>query len=478
MANSYNNDDLEGFFHRRMKDYEEVPPPEMWDRIGSSIPPKPPIAWWKKPFWWLGAVLAFILLLSFWQYQRLLQFEKIIDQQRADIEALKNDRSSRPETGLSGFEEVHNAIPENLTDPSKGEAILLESNSYDVPDADYLNNPVATITSDPGNLYFESPEISMSPETIPARILPTKIPELQPKSPLLPESGGNPGKVNFLERPSLAGLDVPVLPFEQKVKIAPVRSKAGFYFSLNGGSLATFYNNPLNKSKNEVTASDAPGFHLSNTVRDEFTILAGIQFTPKWSLETGIGYRNNRLGLFDSQEFNYSGEHTISYDVAGNPIGAYTNNTDQSPVFRYQIVNNLQSQGMDIEDGETFQLDAFFNYNNRYLSLPLWLRYRIGNKRLHLYAKTGMAWNILTVSNKNLGDSNLSDERLTLEKVQIKNDALNESFLELGMASGVEYDLGGRSSIGMEALYYHSLASVLTTKQDAFGLSLALKYHF
>ncbi|MCB0651379.1 MAG: outer membrane beta-barrel protein [Saprospiraceae bacterium] len=475
MANRYNNDDLEGFFNRRMKDYEEVPRPEMWDRIGASIPPKPPIAWWKKQQWWLGAVLAFILLLSLWQYQRLLQFEKIIDQQRADIEALKNDRSSRPEKGISGFDEVNPAASENLNEASYGEDKLLESNSTN---GNRFNNPVATIANEPGNLNFIPHKILIAQETSSVETLPTKITELQPQLPLLPESVKKTGKVNFLGTQRFAMLEAPVLPFDQKVKIDPVKSKAGFYFSFNGGSLATFYNNPLNKSKNEVTASDVPGFHLSNTVRDEFTILAGIQFTKKWSLETGVGYRNNRLGLFDSQQFNYSGEHTISYDVDGNPVGSYTNNTDQSPVFRYQIVNNLQSQGMDIEDGETFQLDAFFKYNNRYLSLPLWLRYRIGNKRLHLYAKTGMAWNILTVSHKNLGDSNLSDERLTLEKVQIKNDALNESFLELGMASGVEYDLGLRSSIGMEALYYHSLASVLTTKQNAFGLSLALKYHF
>jgi hypothetical protein len=284
--------------------------------------------------------------------------------------------------------------------------------------------------------------------------------------------------VDFLRNSLGSPLESAVRPLPVQASIQPVKDMAGFYFSLNGGTLATVFNNPLNKSRSEVLESNSPGFHLYNTVRDEITLLAGIQFNKKWSLETGVGYRNNRLSLFDAQEFNYSGENTIDYDIHGNPIVAYTNNTDQTPVFRYEIINNLQSQGGDIQEGDPFYLNAFFKYNNRYLSLPLWLKYRIGNRRLHLYAKSGIAWNILTVSNKNLNDSNLSDERLSLEKVQIKNDALSETFMEIGFAGGIEYDLGARTSIGLEALYYHSVGSVLTTKQDAYGLSFAAKYHF
>lgn len=469
MANRYNNDDLEGFFRRRMSNYEETPRPEMWDRIGAAIPPKPPVAWWKKPAFWLGFVLAIVLLLSLWQFKQIKDFQKVINQQQADIEALKENQSRgygpdniapNPPSVPSLLAETENPVLLDDIETEKREETKPEVFQELIKGRLIVKKPIQPVVNHPAE---DKPIAEMMDltETIPAESFQTSS-----------------DVVDFLSYANQGVLheEEPFVP--APAIIEPMKNNPGFYFAVNGGTLATVYNNPLNRSKAEVLASNDSGFHLYNTVRDEFTVLAGIEFDNHWSLETGIGYRNNRLSLFDAQEFNYSGEHTIAYDEMGNPIGVYINSSDQTPVFRYEIINNLQSQGADIEDGDPFHLNAFFKYNNRYLSLPLWLKYRIGKRRLHVYAKTGIAWNILTVSNKNLNSSNLSNERLSLEKVQIKNDALNESFFELGFAAGLEYDFGLRTSVGLEALYYHSMASVLTTKQEAYGLSLSARYHF
>ncbi len=470
MANRYNNDDLEGFFRRRLSNYEEIPRPEMWDKIGVAIPPKPPVPWWKKPVFWLGLVLAFVLLLSLWQFRQITAFQKLIHQQQADIEALQEYQRSGygPDQLKTHVENPVYKVPGAL-------GIVMPS--VNVPGANIADQPepqkdialLTTIPEIPAVAEFNSPE---KKESIAA------TDNARQDFSESAKAFNKQRTVDFLSHSTGSTPVPPVRPLPGQVTVKPVKGNAGFYFSLNGGTLATVFNNPLNKSRSEVLESNNPGFHLYNTVRDEITLLAGIQFNRKWSLETGVGYRNNRLSLFDAQEFNYSGENTIDYDIHGNPIVAYTNNTDQTPVFRYEIINNLQSQGGDIQEGDPFYLNAFFKYNNRYLSLPLWLKYRIGNRRLHFYAKSGIAWNILTVSNKNLNESSLSDERLSLEKVQIKNDALSETFMEIGFAGGIEYDLGVRTSIGLEALYYHSVGSVLTTKQDAYGLSFAAKYNF
>lgn len=469
MANRYNNDDLEGFFRRRMNNYEETPRPEMWDRIGAAIPPKPAVAWWKKPIFWLGAVLTFVLLLTLWQYLQIKQFQKVIDRQQADIEALKNDQVPGYGPDQTGFSPVE--TPNFLANTPEDQKPVIESS------VTTLKPYITTIKTDVAISEMPVAAIDQPVTTYPDK--PSSLEDVtvtnSPEAPLIPLN--KPTKiqplVRYLNQSNPQSLQIPTPTLPAPFEIEPFKQKARFYFSIAGGSLITTYNNPLNKSRSEVLASNESGFHLSNTVRDELSILAGIQFNNNWSLETGFGYRNNRLSLFDAQQFYYSGEHTIAHDEFGNPIGEYTNNTDQTPVFRYEIINNAE-----FEDGEAFHLNAFFKYNNRYLSLPLWLKYRIGKRKLHVYAKSGIAWNILTVSNKNLNDSNLSDDRLSIEKVQIKNDALNESFLELGFATGIEYDVGLRTSISMEALYYHSVASVLTTKQDAYGISFAARYHF
>ncbi|KAA3622957.1 MAG: hypothetical protein DWQ02_25315 [Bacteroidetes bacterium] len=469
MANHYNNDDLEGFFRRRMSNYEETPRPEMWDRIGAAIPPKPAVALWKKPVFWLGVVLAFILLLSVWQYLQIRQFRHIIDRQQADIEALKNVQTPSYGPDQTGFSPVESSnffanTPEDKKPVNESTTFVSKPGITTIkPDIVLTENPKTSNTQEETTSLDIIPSIE---KAIAGNSTEASLVSLNKPAKIHPA-------VSYLNQSNPQNLIIPSPPLPAPSQIEPVKQKARFYFSVAGGSLVTTYNNPLNKSRSEVLASNESGFHLSNTVRDELSILAGIQFNNNWSLETGIGYRNNRLSLFDAQQFYYSGEHTIAHDEYGNPIGEYTNTTDQTPVFRYEIINNA-----DIEDGEAFHLNAFFKYNNRYLSLPLWLKYRIGKRKLHVYAKSGIAWNILTVSNKNLNDSNLSDDRLSIEKVQIKNDALNESFVELGFATGIEYDIGLRTSLSMEALYYHSVASVLTTKQDAYGISFAARYHF
>ncbi len=419
-------------------------------------------------FGWVLSLLSFCCCLS-WQYLQIRQFQQIIDQQQADIEALKHDHAPGYGPDQTGFSPVKSA--NILANPVENEQIVSESNTLVLnpkPISIQTNN---TVPERPAPAIAQQIKVNQHKPSNPEKALPFSSSE----APLatLNKSAKIAPPVNYLDQSNSQNLVIPTPPLPAPSAIEPIKQRARFYFSLSGGSLVTSYNNPLNKSRSEVLASNESGFHLYNTMRDELSILAGIQFNNNWSLETGIGYRNNRLSLFDAQQFLYSGEHTIAYDEYGNPIGEYTNTTDQTPVFRYEILNNA-----DIEDGEAFNLNAFFKYNNRYLSLPLWLKYRIGKRKLHVYAKTGIAWNILTVSNKNLNDSNLSDARLSIEKVQIKNDALNESFAELGFATGIEYDLGLRTSLSMEALYYHSVASVLTTKQDAYGISFAARYHF
>jgi hypothetical protein len=482
MADSYKNDGLEDFFRRRMKDYEEAPPSEMWNNIGAAIPPKPENSWWKKPIWWLAGLLALVLFFSLWQYQRLSQFEKIIDKQRVDIESLKNNQET---TGINRTDEVTLETPQPSLSIDSDQIIQQPGESAEgkIPSDNYqsIANFTNTVKEAPPSLTTLDNLLNKS---ISAQTLETPSGnDLKTESPIAPIPVSSitnitraPAKYIMTAAPGTIEITFPDLG--KSIAVNQSKSKAGFYFSLSGGTQYTTYNASFNRSLKEVSSDDGEGYHLSNTVRDEFTFLAGIQFNENWSIETGVGYRNNRVGLFDSRKFNYSNDLNFDYDTEGNPIGSYTNTGNQTPVFRYEIVNSLMADGQDVEDGHEFYIDAFFKYNTRYLNLPFWLKYRAGNKKIHVYGKTGLAWNILTVSNKNLGSSNISNDRLSLDEVEFKHDALNDSFLELGFALGMEYDLNKHTSLGLESVYYHSVASVLSTKQDAIGLSAAIKYNF
>lgn len=481
MADNYNNDGLEAFFRRRMENYEETPRPEMWDKIGANIPPKPVAAWWKRPGWWLGIFLSAVILLSLWQFQRIHQFKQIINKQKADIENLQKEKITPRQTPenkdvletslpVQGDSSDPNATDGGKVDQSRIIAQVKKEQPQNSPKENLVLNqnnkntakdtPPVTDNGKIENSKDKNPGVLENEISAPERVIATPKPA-----------------VNYLvtRQPSVIKTiqsDIPA-----KAKVAPI-SNAGFYFSLSGGSLTTAYNGPLNRSYSEALNSSRNDFNPFNTARDEFTFLAGIQFNKKWSIETGVGYRANRVSIFHSQSFHYSEDVTFGYDQDGNPIGNYSSTGDQAPAFRYEILNTIQQDGMDIEEGDEFFIDASFKYNSRYFSIPFWVKYRIGKKRLHGYAKTGFAWNFLADSNKNLRASSLSADRLSLERVDFKYDALNDAFMELGVAMGLGFDFNQHYSIGLEALYYHSVASVLKTKQDALGVSMALKYQF
>ena len=91
-------------------------------------------------------------------------------------------------------------------------------------------------------------------------------------------------------------------------------------------------------------------------VADRITNLglyAGIQVTKQFSITTGVGFRHHDLNIAGTVDLTYAAE-------PGNPVGSqessYLIRPENNPEIKLRstIINEVQNDGEDIENGDQF----------------------------------------------------------------------------------------------------------------------------
>ncbi len=496
MGDNYKKDGLEDFFRKRLEGFEEVPREDMWHKIAFEIPPKPAVVWWKKPFWWMSGSVLIGLGIFFWQWNvQITKYKSIIETQHKTITALQKSSTTTKRldpvevddlAALKNKQESDETIAQLGGLPEK-ETFTKEGRTPPLKKAD---GNTRKLDSPPFNIEKELPKDESFDPVMAQKKASEKNTDLLEKTGL--------GKIDSLDehrksyvvartvkklpaagKKQLAGSQIIPVSVQTSLKYRPSHEKRlGFYFSLQARDLVTLFERSFIRNASFATG-EAFGYQVFASPRLQLGILAGLQLNRKWSVAIGLGLKRTHINFSDLKEFVYTDEVFNTLNSQGDPMGVYDAcSCTPSPTIAYQFVNHLGNDGNDIGEGDAFEVNAYYNYFMEYVSIPLWVRYRIGNRRLHGFARTGISWNILTSSSYGWNQASISFDRIMLQQAEFVDGGLSNTYLELGLGGGLEYDINIHHSIGLEASFYRSLSTVLGGQQSAMGVGLEYKYIF
>ena len=469
MADNYKRDGLEEFFRRRLEGFEEAPKAEMWDKISFNIPPKPPIPWWQKPIWWAMGTVVVGLSVFLWQFYQIQVYKAVVIRQDKELSALKLAKTEEKNTArLTGIQQ----LPRDDEKLTQSVLQTENGNTVAIPDERVMERkePRAVVVKKENTTPATTPKQENEPISVVDRDRSTQPKGQSPYKETMVMSVSN-------KIPSGNGrlLSIP-MPFLPQQSGQEVEDKKGFYLGVQAGWMRASFGNVFS-SEEAGTNGVVTSLRSSNINRFQGEILSGLQLNRKWSVELGIGLRQNVIDFYDNRTISYSDEVFDMVNLQGEPTGIVAPATSP-PHIAYELVNHVQNDGEDIGLGDEFKITSSYTNEIQFLSIPAWVKYRLGNHRLHGYLKTGISWNILSGSYYRIGIPNISFDRIDWEGTNITNDGIREIYFEWGAVIGLEFDMSLQHSIGLEGGYYRTLSSVVGNTQESFGLSIGYKYAF
>ncbi len=468
MDQDQNKDNLESFFQRELKHYQEDPGPGMWDKIAPVIPQKPglglaaTLAKWK--FSLLMALSIVLLIFAIYEHQRANQLDHHNQQQEGKIVALQGQMFDL-EQQLVALQTMPATIPPTTaTIESKPPQIALAkpavkpaTSTQPATEPTSLNTPPIAIDAQ------QELQISVSVNEQHQENQLT-VPEEETAT----REWSSPDPLNRDFRVDKTSSQATALkqPFEKSLNYYP-RFSVGAW---SGNIVVQYYSV-------DRRISPAAGTSTSVFLSKTAGISAGIHLNPHWSIHTGLGFRNNGFSFSDQVSLEYTNDNT-TLDEEGNPVGTYTFQQEGILTFRAQIVNELASTEPEITAGESFNVDFNSAYRLRYYSIPVWLRYQFGNKRLHSYVKGGFIWNKLMRDWAYFPSIRLSTGRLTATNPRVTVAAARDSYFEFGLAMGVGYNVTPRIELALEPSYYQAITPMLNVKPQTYGIRGRVNYMF
>lgn len=347
-------------FRNGFKDFEMLPPPEVWDNIQPVIRRK------RKPFILLriAAVVAIILSISFLIY---------------------NWNREIP------------VVSENQILPVNGESVPLMQNPSPIINSQLIGTGNRKIASQKRKLIEETNMVTMRPDD---ETIITPVPEISAKSDLLASkgnlslagqtrniiSGQNTG-ISFIQNLTTNNhSEIEPLKVTQRWSIAAMASPT--YFSQ--------FNSGKDDLSRQMMASEQPlvsysgGVALSYKVSKKISIQSGLYYSSVGQEVDGI----SSFGGF--QQFNFT-KGARNFEVLTSSGLIYTSNSD---VFLTDgIGDRVQTQiTRDVFDPEKASLQYLNNslkQNFSYLELPFVVRYKLIDRSLDLNVIGGVSYNFL-----------------------------------------------------------------------------------
>src|ERR1035437_7127617 len=423
-------------FRNGLKDFEVLPPPDVWDGISSSGKIK------KRPliFFRVAAIAVTLMAVGFLTFRLSRETGSVTDSVLAlNVEksspVISNEITRKGTVSTRQLKNISASVPLDKTEYSnpisfEKQAVTAESI---VPLAEGRN---FTLTKSESTLQsFLNPLTSSGSKTLNIRYA-----DLQ----YMPED-------NLIERWSIAAMASPT-----------------YYSQFNSGN---------DRSEEHTSESEHPlisysgGVAFSYKISKRFSIQSGVYYSSLGQKIDGI---NSFSGF--QQYANTKGDH--NFEVLTTNGTVYTNNPDVflSTDGTNRIVTAYTKDVFDPNKASLQPVNSSLDQNFSYLELPVILKYKIVDKTIGINLIGGLSYNLLV---NNSVYTTIDGSKYSVGDTK----GLNPLTLSSSLGMGMEYNLSGKLSLNLEPTfrYYLNPFSITTGSfihPYSFGIFSGVSYKF
>lgn len=426
-------------FRNGLKDYEVLPPPDVWDNIRPIIREK------QIPYIILRsvAIIAVTLSLSFLAYRWSRETSPVQDE----------------------IMQAHNT-----------ESVIPSSSTDAVSLSDRENKVNTILLSDASNQVYKPDIIRSSDDDF----------IVQSIENLSLSNGLQANNTALKEKPELLKISKPVIS-SMKINrndLYPVQEiveqNNPERWSITA-LLFPSYHNRISKGNNEAMAeimtSEKPLISYSGGVALSYRI------NRRFSIQSGLSY--STIGQELSGISAYSGFLNYGSAKGGDNFSVITANgtvrTSNSDVFLLdnfkgdRVITQYTSNVIDPVKSELNYVGSSLRQNFSYLELPVVIRYKVVDKTLDFNIIGGVSSNLLVNNSVSAGNG---------DKYQIgETEGLNSITFSSSLGLGMEYNLSGKLSMNFEPTfryYMNPFGSIpgLKIHPFSFGVFSGLSYKF
>jgi len=434
-------------FRNGLKDFEVLPPPEVWDSIKPAIKVKP------RPFIYMraAAMIAVLLTISFLAYRWSREISKVPDTQLMAFEIDKFSPVIVPAVS------VQTVITSSIVDGKEKNVVtpllssLISGNSENsVP----RENMTSSFTS--GLTTSEINNLSLGRNFATNVPLQTKMTSSNVKSieltPVIPEYIPESSTTNSIERWSIAAMASPT-----------------YYSTFNSD------NNDLSRqisASEQSVVSYSGGVALSYKLNKRFSIQTGLYYSSLGQEIDGI----NSFGGF--QKYDYTkGDYNFAVLTSSGTV--YIDNADVFVASSTPGERILTAYTNDVFDPNKANLEYISNtliQNFSFLELPVVLRYKVVDKTFDINLIGGISYNMMV--------NNSVYTMVEGSKYPIgKTEGLDMINLSSSLGMGLEYNFSKKLSLNLEPTFRYYLNTFnepagTTIHPYSFGVFSGISYRF
>jgi hypothetical protein len=429
-------------FRNGLKDYEVLPPPEVWNSIHPAIKTKQR----QIVFLRIAAMIAILITLSFVVYR----WSGLISGGNDSIDVAFNMESNSPVflPPVNNHLALASTEASPVTASQKSPAINVEE--INTPAEKEIVSPLyITGHNELTSLSVDKPSYQNMPLQKRGSHTQNRSLEIATINPVYYPETINTAKT---ERWSIAAMASPT-----------------YYSKFNVGA------DPLSQ---EMSASEQPrisysgGVALSYKINRRFTIRTGLYYASLDQQVDGI----NSFGGF--QQYNYTkGDH--SFEILTTSGSVYASNPDVYLIGNAPGDRIISAYGTDVFDPKKASLQYLNDnivQNFSYLELPVVLKYKIIDKALKFSMIGGVSYDLLV---NNSVYAKVNGSKYTVGKTE----GLNLLTLSSSLGVGMEYGLSSKLSLNLEPTfrYYLNPFNDVTGSKNhpySFGIFSGISYKF
>lgn len=396
-------------FRNGLKDYEMLPPPEVWDNIRPVIKKKArPVILFRA-----AALITILVSISF-LVNRLTTHS--LNGYNNSLVTLNMEASypvyAQPEVGTLNIADKKNAkISQTIITTDKNLS-------------DNFISPESVIVQDPGSVSINMGELFQAKNA-----QPVKHPRVKPVT----ETGKT--YTELLTLNPINSREVIPVKHEERWSISALASPT-YYSEINAGSNAL--SRQLMASEQNLT-SYSGGLGFSYKISKKVSIQSGIYYASMGQTLEGI----NSFGGFQNYA-NTKNDH--NFDVLTSRGSVFINNSDVFLVASNngsRIITSFTSDVFDPKKASLQPMNDNLRQNFSYLELPVMLRYKFLDKTIDLNLIGGLSYNMLV--------SNSVFTMVNGTKYSIgKTEGLNTGSLSSTLGMGMEYNFSEKLSLNLE----------------------------
>lgn len=469
-------DQLEEFVQKQLSHYEEPPSDGLWGRIEGLIPPMPKRG--TKPPWLWGLLGALLILggIIVWHFYSVHQWKEKVEEQEMAIQQLWEELET-----LKSDVIIHATTAEQQA--SKVEAL-------------FENRTAEATETDPSLTSGSSHQDASSSALQQKETENTNVIEVKPLTPLVTNVLPNPVQAeNELALPTmnwqllepikekrtlLVAEDSPQIL--EPIKIVPTRR---YRWAIGAWMEGTnFHDNPLNAlwkraRRSEDVSGDTPSFYANNpSSTNTVGFFLDFDLNRRWSIRTGLGYKDQRRPLGGDFVFAYTLEDS-QMNALGHSASPYSYYDESHNIsIRTIIANELSNEPNGLEPGELFEMDFAAYQQTSYVSFPLWLSYQMGHGRLKYHMRTGLVWNDLISNSSKIRYLSFSFSQLYYQGHAINDGTIQVGYLDVGLGYGLEYALSPKLGLYFDGVMYKSVTPIFDRQPFSLGMGGGLNYQF